>query len=92
MDGRSLAEIAKLLGVHESTISRRVKRLGETLRQRLLKKLQAYGLSRRAAEEALSCDVRDIDVNLRQLLQVAGAGPFQNRGANALTTVAGEEN
>jgi len=92
MDGRSLAEIAKLLGVHESTISRRVKRLGETLRQRLLKKLQAYGLSRRAAEEALSCDVRDIDVNLRQLLQVAGAGPFQNRGASALTIVAGEEN
>ena len=84
LDGRSLAEIAKLLGVHESTISRRVKRLGETLRQRLLKKLQASGLSRRAAEEALSVDVRDLDVNVKELMQVAEEKAFQNRGASAL--------
>ena len=91
LDGRSLAEIAKLLGVHESTISRRVKRLGEKLRQRLLKKLQASGLSRRAAEEALSSDVRDIDVNVRELLQVAEEKAFQNRGAGALELATGEE-
>jgi RNA polymerase sigma-70 factor (ECF subfamily) len=91
IDGRSLAEIAKLLGVHESTISRRVKRLGETLRQRLLKKLQASGLSRRAAEEALSGDVRDLDVNVKELLQVAEEKAFQNRGVSTLKVATGEE-
>jgi RNA polymerase sigma-70 factor (ECF subfamily) len=91
LDGRSLAEIAKLLGVHESTISRRVKRLGGTLRQRLLKKLQASGLSRRAAEEALSGDVRDLDVNVKELLQVAEEKAFQNRGVSALKVATGEE-
>jgi RNA polymerase sigma-70 factor, ECF subfamily len=91
LDGRSLAEIAKLLGVHESTISRRVKRLGEKLRRRLLKKLQASGLSRHAAEEALSSDVRDIDVNVKELLQVAEEKAFQNRGVSALRIVTGEE-
>jgi RNA polymerase sigma-70 factor (ECF subfamily) len=91
LDGRSLAEIGKLLGVHESTTSRRVKRLGISLRQRLLKKLQASGLSRRAAEEALSSDVRDLDVNVRQLLQVGAERPFENRGASALKAAAGRE-
>jgi RNA polymerase sigma-70 factor (ECF subfamily) len=91
MDGRSLAEVAKLLGVHESTISRRIKRLTASLRQRLLKRLQSSGLSRRAAEEALGRDVRDIDVNVAALLQVAEEKPFQNRGASALKVVAGEE-
>jgi len=91
LDGRSLAEIAKLLGVHESTISRRVKRLGEKLRQRLLKNLQASGLSRRASEEALSCDVRDLDVNVRELLQVAEEKAFQSRGVSGLKVATGEE-
>jgi RNA polymerase sigma-70 factor, ECF subfamily len=91
LDGRSLAEIAKLLGVHESTISRRVKRLGGTLRQRLLKKLQASGLSRRAAEEALSGDVRDLDVDVKELLQVAEEKAFQNRGVSASKVATGEE-
>ena len=76
LDGRTLAEIARLLGVHESTISRRVKRLASELRKRLLKRLQADGFSRSEAEEALSSDVRDIDVNVRSLLQVAEEKPF----------------
>lgn len=86
LDGRNLAEIAKLLGVHESTISRRLKRLSKTLRQRLLKQLQVAGLSRRAAEEALSADVRDIGVNVRRLLQDVEAKPFQ-----ALEVASGEK-
>jgi RNA polymerase sigma-70 factor (ECF subfamily) len=77
MDGRNLAEIAGLLRVHESTISRRIKRLTGKLNQQLLKRLQASGLSRRAAEEALQVDVRDLDVNVKRLLQVAEAAPFQ---------------
>ena len=68
-----------------------MKRLGEKLRQRLLKKLQASGLSRRASEEALSSDVRDLDVNVKELLQVAEEKAFQNRGASALKIATGEE-
>jgi len=78
LDGRNLADIAKLLRVHESTISRRMKRLGKSLRKQILKHLEASGLSRRAAEEALSGDVRDIDVNVRRFLQVAGQESFQD--------------
>jgi len=77
LDGRSLAEIAGLLQVHESTISRRVKRLAGELKKQLLKRLQANGLTRRAAEEALQVDVRDMDVNVKRLLQVAETTPFQ---------------
>jgi RNA polymerase sigma-70 factor (ECF subfamily) len=76
LDGRNLADIARLLGVHESTISRRLKRLGKSLRKQILKHLQASGLSLGAAEEALSSDVRDIDVNVRRFLQVAGQESF----------------
>jgi len=86
LDGRNLADIAKLLNVHESTISRRLKRLSKILRQRLLKQLQVAGLSRRAAEEALSTDVRDIGVNVRRLLQDVEAKPFQ-----ALEVASGEK-
>src|SRR5277367_5487124 len=78
LDGRNLADIATLLRVHESTISRRLKRLGKSLRKQILKHLEASGLSRRAAEEALSGDVRDIDVNVRRFLQVAGQESFQD--------------
>lgn len=86
LDGRNLAEIGKLLGVHESTISRRLKRLGQTLRQQILRKLKSSGLSSRAAEEALSCDVRDIDVNVRRLLQVAEKESFHEVQATEVQT------
>jgi RNA polymerase sigma-70 factor (ECF subfamily) len=76
LDGRNLAEIATLLGVHESTISRRLKRLATSLRKQILKHLESSGLSRRAAEEALSGDVRDIEVNVRRLLQVGREESF----------------
>lgn len=94
LDGRNLADIARLLGVHESTISRRLKRLGKNLRKQLLRQLQRTGLSSRAAEEVLGGDLRDIDVNLRTLLQVAGEGPFLKEKAmevQASAISAGEE-
>lgn len=69
LDQRTLLEISKLLHVHEATISRRVHRVTERLRKELLRQLQAEGLSRRAAEEALGTDPRDMEVNLRGLLQ-----------------------
>jgi RNA polymerase sigma-70 factor, ECF subfamily len=77
LDGRALWQIAELLDVHESTISRRLDRLTRKLRKALLKELERAGLSRRAAQEALETDVRDIELNIRKLLQVAQQTPFE---------------
>lgn len=69
LDGRTLLELARLLRVHEATVSRRLKKLTQEVRKRLLQDLQTGGMSRRAAEEMLGTDPRDLDVNLRNLLQ-----------------------
>lgn len=79
LDGRTLLQIARLLRVHEATISRKLKRLTEKLHKDLLKHLQAGGLSRRAAEEALGTDPRDLTLNLRNLLQTSESPPFLNQ-------------
>lgn len=77
LDGRTLAEIARTLGVHESTISRKVERLTTSLRRKILEELAARGMSRRQAEEALDADVRDLRVDVRaRLAQDTGAAPF----------------
>jgi RNA polymerase sigma-70 factor (ECF subfamily) len=65
LDGRKLAEIGKVLGVHESTISRKVERISAQVRAGILKHLEKQGLSRRQAEEALEADVRDVDIDVR---------------------------
>lgn len=79
LDGRTLLELALLLRVHEATMSRRLKRLTQDLRKRLLKDLQANGMSRAAAEESLGTDPRDIDINLRSLLQASPPSPFSQQ-------------
>lgn len=73
LDRQTLLQIARTLSVHEATISRRLKRLLEGLRIRLLKNLCAGGLSKAAAQEALGTDPRDIEINLRALLQTSQA-------------------
>ena len=76
LDRQTLLHIARLLRVHEATISRRLKRLTADLRKQLLHNLQSGGLSRRAAEEALGTDPRDLEINLRALLQTSQTQPF----------------
>jgi RNA polymerase sigma-70 factor, ECF subfamily len=76
LDGRTLAEIAKILGVHESTISRKVEKIAKTVRGEILKGLQAKGMSRRQAEEALEADVRDFSLDVKKSLQDGGTKPF----------------
>lgn len=83
LDQRNLAQIAKLLRVHESTISRRLTRLTKQLRKQLIKEMQSAGLSHTAAEEALGADVRDLNVDVRKFLQVAGQMPFNEMKATA---------
>lgn len=76
LDRQTLARIAALLRVHEATISRRLKRLTADLRKQLIRNLQSGGLSRRAAEEALGTDPRDLEINLRSLLQPSQTATF----------------
>lgn len=77
LDGRTLAEVARMLGVHESTISRRVEKLSLTLRKKVLEALGRRGMSRRQAEEALDADVRDLAVDVRaRLAQESPSPPF----------------
>jgi RNA polymerase sigma-70 factor (ECF subfamily) len=68
LDGRTLAEIARMLGVHESTISRKVDKLARSLRKKILAGMTQQGMARRAAEEALEVDVRDLRVDIRRSL------------------------
>jgi RNA polymerase sigma-70 factor (ECF subfamily) len=79
LDGRKLLQIAQVLGVHEATVSRRVRRIADDLRKQVLRCLQRNGLSRRAAEEALGADPRDMDFDVKKLLQYSQAGPFKDR-------------
>ena len=69
LDGRTLAEIARGLAVHESTISRRVDRITASLRKRIVRGLRERGMDAGAAEEALDADVRDVTLDIRARLQ-----------------------
>ncbi len=80
LDRRTLLEISRVLGVHEATVSRRLQRLTARLHEGLLENLQESGLSKAAAEEALATDPRDLDVNLRLLLQASQPGTFPEQG------------
>lgn len=81
LDRQTLHQIAHILGVHEATISRRLKRLVAGLHKQLLRNLCSSGLSRAAAEEALGADPRDIEINLRALLQTSQTSTFSARRA-----------
>jgi RNA polymerase sigma-70 factor (ECF subfamily) len=68
LDDRTLAEIARTLAVHESTISRKLDKLAKAVRKQILATLERKGMSRRQAEEALEVDVRDLQVNIGERL------------------------
>lgn len=75
LDDRTLAEVARALAVHESTISRRVDKLTRGLRKQILSELGRRGMTRRQAEESLDSDVRDLRVDLRSRLAQESPGP-----------------
>ena len=81
IDGRTLLQIAEVLHVHEATVSRKLHRLTKNLRKQILCHLQDFGLSKRAAQEALGADPRDLDINLKKLLQCSPPGAFQEKAA-----------
>ena len=84
VDGRTLAEIGLLLHVHEATISRRLRRTtddGVATPPIVCGILRRPGLSRKAAEEALGTDPRDVDLkmDLKKLLQSSVPDSFPER-------------
>jgi RNA polymerase sigma-70 factor, ECF subfamily len=80
LDGRTLAEIARMLGVHESTISRKVDKLAKSLRKKIIAGMMQQGMARRQAEEALEVDVRDLQVDIRRsLAQDSPAAAFSEK-------------
>jgi RNA polymerase sigma-70 factor, ECF subfamily len=84
LDGRTLAEIARMLGVHESTISRKLDKLAKSLRKQIVAALTKGGMSRRQAEEALEVDVRDLHVDIRRsLAQETTPAPFSEKRVEA---------
>jgi RNA polymerase sigma-70 factor (ECF subfamily) len=82
LDGRTLAEVARMVGVHESTISRKLEKVAKSLRKRIAILLIQRGMSRQQAEEAMEIDVRDIQINIRdRLTQKPGGGSFSDKSA-----------
>jgi RNA polymerase sigma-70 factor (ECF subfamily) len=77
LDGRTLVEIACMLGVHASSVSRRIDKVAGSLRKRVVAELVRRGVDRRRAEELLETDVRDLRVNVRKhLAQKPGGRTF----------------
>ena len=68
LDERTLAEIGRILGNHESTVSRRLEKITGRLRKQVVGLLCKEGIAKRAAEEMLTLDVRDLTVNVREKL------------------------
>ena len=71
LDKRTLAVIGRQLGVHESTVSRKLDRVTAAVRKRIRKRMLAGGMDARRCNEILEeLDVRDLPVdvkgNLRQ--------------------------
>lgn len=91
LDGRTLHQIAALFGVHEATVSRKLKRATGSVRKQIVRSLERQGLSRRAAEEALGADPRDLTaicddgridrphLRLKELLQTSQTETFKEQ-------------
>ncbi len=80
LDDHTLAEIARMLGVHESTISRKVDKLAKQLRKKILTHMIEQGMARRQAEESLEVDVRDFRLDIRRnLAQDSSAATFSEQ-------------
>lgn len=72
LDQRTLAEIGRQMGVHESTISRRLDRLTGSLRKRVRWRLHAAGVAARECDQLLrDLDVRAINVDIAGNLKQA---------------------
>ncbi|MFI5105113.1 MAG: RNA polymerase sigma factor [Terriglobales bacterium] len=77
LDNRTLTEIGRMIGVHESTISRRLEKMLKALRKQVMAGLVSRGMNRGQAEEALEADVRYLQVDVTRKLQENRPAAFQ---------------
>jgi RNA polymerase sigma-70 factor, ECF subfamily len=77
LDDRTLTEIGRMVGVHESTISRRLEKMLKGLRKQVMAGLVSRGMNRGQAEEALEADVRYLQVDVTKKLQENRPAAFQ---------------
>jgi RNA polymerase sigma-70 factor (ECF subfamily) len=92
LDGRTLAEIARTLAVHESTMSRKLDKLAKSLRKQIVSLLEREGMSRRQAEESLEVDVRDLRLNIRdQVAQETPSPAFSDKKGEVRASDAGPQ-
>jgi RNA polymerase sigma-70 factor, ECF subfamily len=83
LDNRTLTEIGRMVGVHESTISRRLEKLLKALRKQVMAGLVQRGMNRSQAEEALEADVRYLQIDVSKKLQENRSAAFQqNKGSD----------
>ena len=76
----------RLLGVHESTISRKVEKITAATRKAILHGLMKRGMSRKEAEQTMEVEVTELSVDVRRrLVQEKGGKPFHNRKAGGST-------
>jgi RNA polymerase sigma-70 factor (ECF subfamily) len=68
LDGRTLAEVARLLGVHESTVSRRLERITAALRKSILVRLVKQGMTSREARQTMEVEVSELSLDVRRRL------------------------
>ena len=66
LDDRTLAETARLVGVHESTISRKVEKITANVRKAILSGLMKRGMSRTEAEQTMEVEVTELAVDVRR--------------------------
>ncbi len=74
LDGRRLAEIGRMIGAHESTVSRRLDRITSALRKRVLRSLREQGMSASDAEEIVASDIGKLSVDFRSRLLKRNCG------------------
>jgi RNA polymerase sigma-70 factor (ECF subfamily) len=70
LEGRTFAEIGRMLGAHESSVSRQSKKSLELVRKRTAHYLRVAGMSMQEAKEAMDGDVRCISLDVRKRLQL----------------------
>lgn len=68
LDARSLAEIGRMLSLHESTISRRLEKSIRLLRKRTIHHLRKSGIGMQQAAELIATGTGQIAMNLRDHL------------------------
>jgi RNA polymerase sigma-70 factor (ECF subfamily) len=63
-------------------VSRKLHRVTSNLRKQIVRNLQGLGLSKPAAQEALGADPRDLDLNLKKILQISSLDAFQEKATS----------